>query len=185
MNVAWDLPGDVRDNKDRGEKGSQGVVDSVQGSCERTVYCFDVLERNRLRLAAGGGLVIAYLRKPVQKAALRRGVEPSHGCVNDGIQKLFEHLLGSPESRGILHDEGQKQDKPTADSNGRKDSHVEYWVLICRRKLEILGYKRHVGMHQSMVVSGRVQVMEGGHRRLRDEFMLRGNERRKGIGIKF
>ena len=105
--------------------------------------------------------------------------------MDDGIQKLFEHLLGSPEGRGVLHDEGQKQDKPTANSDGRKDPHVEYWVLICRWKLEILGDERHVGMHQSMVVSGRVQVMEGGHRRLFEEFMLRGNERRKGIGIKF
>ena len=60
----------------------------------------------------------------------------------DGIQKLFEHFLGSPESRSVLYDEGQKEDKPTANSYGCEDPHVEYWVLIGRWKLEILGNER-------------------------------------------
>lgn len=124
MNAAWDLPGDVRDNKNRGEKGSQGVVDSVQGSCERTVYCFDVLERNRLRLAAGGGLVIAYLRKPVQKATLRRGIKPPHCSMDDGVQKLFKHPPGSPETGKVLYDKRQKENQPAANSNGCEYSDV-------------------------------------------------------------
>lgn len=105
--------------------------------------------------------------------------------MDDGIQKLFEHLLGSPESRGVLYDEGQKEDEPATNSNGRKDSHVEHWVLVCRWKFEILNNERHVGVRQSMIVSGRTQVMEGGHWGLGRKFVLRGNERREGIEIKF
>ena len=97
--------------------------------------------------------------------------------MDDGIQKLFEHPLGSPESCSILDDKGQKEDKSAANSDGRKDPHVEYWVCIGRWKLEILGNERHVGVRQSMVVSGWIQVMEGGHRRLCGKFMLRGNGR--------
>ena len=40
----------VRDDQDRREESGQGVVDGVQGSRERTVYCFDVL-RNRVSLS--------------------------------------------------------------------------------------------------------------------------------------
>ena len=39
----------VRDDQNRREESSQGVVDSVQGSCERGIYCFNVL-RNGLSL---------------------------------------------------------------------------------------------------------------------------------------
>lgn len=83
--------------------------------------------------------------------------------MDDGIQKLLEHLLGSPEGRGVLHNEGQKEDKPAANSDRCKDPYVEDWVLIGRWKLEILSNERHVGVRQGMMVSGRVQVMEGGH----------------------
>ena len=86
--------------------------------------------------------------------------------MDDGIQKLFEHLLGSPESSDILHDKGQKEDKSTTNSDGRKDPHVENWVRIGRWELEILSNERHVYVGQRMVVRGWVQVMEGGHWRL-------------------
>ena len=90
--------------------------------------------------------MIAYLREPVQKAALGSGIEPPHGGVDDGVQKLLEHLLGSPESGDVLHDEGQKEDQPAANSDGCKDPDVKHWVFVGRWKLEILGNERHVGV---------------------------------------
>jgi len=74
--------------------------------------------------------------------------------MDDGVQKLPEHLLGSPESGDVLHNEGQKEDQPAANSNGCKDPDVEHGVFVRRGKLEILGNERHVGVHQRMVVSG-------------------------------
>ena len=91
--------------------------------------------------------MIAYLGKPVQKAALGCGIEPSHGGMDDGVQKLLEHLLGSPESGDVLHDEGQKENQSAANSDGCKDPDVEHRVFVGRWKLEILGNERHVGVH--------------------------------------
>jgi hypothetical protein len=96
--------------------------------------------------------------------------------VDDGVQKLLEHLLGSLEGSGVLDDEGQKEDQPTANSDGRKDPDVEHWMFIGRWKLEVLSNERHVGVRECVVMGSRVQVMEGGHGGLCDKFMLRGNE---------
>jgi hypothetical protein len=82
--------------------------------------------------------------------------------MNDSIQKLFKHLLGSSESGKVLHDKGQKEDQPASDPDGCEYSNVEHRVLISRGKLDALSNKRHVGMCQRMVLSGWVQVVRGG-----------------------
>ena len=103
----------------------------------------------------------------------------------NGVQKLLKHLLGSLEGGGVLHDEGQKEDQTATNSNGRKDPDVEHRVFIGRWKLEVLSNEGHVGVRECVVVSGRVQVMEGGQGGLYGELVLRGNERRKGVNVKF
>lgn len=83
--------------------------------------------------------------------------------MNDTIQKLFKHFLGSSESGSILHNKGQKEDQPTSDPDCCKYSDVEHWVLVGRWKLDALSNERHVGACQRVVLSGWVQVMGGGH----------------------
>lgn len=117
-----------------------------------------------------------YLRKPVQKSALRRGIKPSHGGVDDCIQKLLEHLLGSPESSNVLDDKGGKEDQPAADSDSCKHPNVKHRMFIGRWKFEVLSNECHVRVCQCMVVSGGVQVVGGRHWGLRGKFVIRGDE---------
>ena len=98
--------------------------------------------------------VITYSRKPVQEAALGCGIKPPHGCVDNGIQELLKHPLGSPESGKILDDEGQKEDKTATDSDGCEYPDVKHRVFISRRELDVLCSERHVRVRQYMVVSG-------------------------------
>ena len=113
------------------------------------------------KIGNGKSATVTYLRKPVQKAALRCGIEPPHGGVDDGVQQLFEHLLRSLESGGVLYDEGQKEDQSATNSNGCEDPNVKHGVFVGRRKLEVLSNERHVSVRESVVVGGRVQVMGG------------------------
>ena len=66
--------------------------------------------------------------------------------MDNGVQKLFEHLLGGPESSGVLYHEGQKKNHSAANSDGCEDPDVEHWVFVGRRKVEIFGDERHVGV---------------------------------------
>ena len=84
--------------------------------------------------------------------------------MNDGIQKLFKHLLGCPESGDILHDEGQQEHQSAADSDGREYPDVKHWVLIGGWKLEASSDERQVSAGQRVMVGDRAQVTGGEHR---------------------
>ena len=79
--------------------------------------------------------------------------------MDDGVQQLFEHFLRSLESDGALHDEGQKEDQPATNSNGCEDPDVKHGVFVGRWKLGVLSNEHHVGVCESVVVGGRVQVV--------------------------
>jgi len=66
--------------------------------------------------------------------------------MDDGVQKLFEHLFGRSESGGILYDKSQKKDKPAANSDGCEDPDVEHRVFIGGWELEVLSNERHVSV---------------------------------------